>query len=221
MATYPWIQYPTLQEPVLDTPQRPEQVTESRWHQPWSEPVRFKINGRLAIALAASGLFFVPQQTGEAIFVDKWINHWREPLRFKGIFRGMPVGEQRAPFPSPQPFVPFGWFDKLGEPIVKQKAGLRTGSQRFQTGSPFPFVSFSWFRPQTELPPKPKIGLATRYQQFLAQPPRLLPTPTITGTIGAVEIGDSALFGAMEFGRPVSAIVALPIVVGANWPVSS
>jgi hypothetical protein len=209
MATLPWIQYPTLQEPVLTDAQRPEQVTESRWHQPWSEPVRFKINKQLAIALAASGLFFVPQQAGEVIFVDKWINHWREPVRFKGVFRGMPTGEQPAAFPSPQPFVPFGWFDKLSEPIVKQKVGLRAGSQRFQTGSPLPFVSFSWFRPQTELPPKPKIGLATRFQQFLAQPPRLLPTPTITGRLNAIESGDTALFVGVSFGRPVNAMIGV------------
>lgn len=221
MATLPWIQYPTLQEPVLTAAQRPEQVTESRWHQPWSVPVRVKINGRLAIALAASGLFFTPQQAGEIIFVDKWINHWREPVRFKGTFRGMPTGEQRAPFPSPQPFVSFGWFDKLNEPLIKNKIGLRAASQIAFTRSLNPIVSFSWLRPQTELPPKPKIGLRASLQQFFAGPPRLLPTPNITGTIGAVEIGDSALFGGIQFGRPVRATVALPIINSPTWPVAS
>lgn len=221
MATMPWIQYPTLQEPVLDTPQRPEQVTESRWHQPWSEPRRFKIDGRLAIALMASGMFFAPQQVGEQIFVDKWINQWREPLRFKGVFLGMPAGEQAAPFPSPQPFVPFGWFDKLNEPIVKAKLRLTTGAQIAGFPSPQPVVSFSWFRPQTELPPKAKIGLSARFQQTLAQPPRVLPTPNITGTMRAIEIGDSALFGGIQFGRPVSATIALPIINSPTWPVAS
>lgn len=205
---YPYLhwQYQVKTEPVLA---QAEQVTESRWHQPWSEPVRFKISGQLAIALMASGLFSFPQNAGEAIFVDKWINQWREPVRFKGVFRGMPTGEQPAAFPSPQPFVSFGWFDKLNEPIVKQKVGLRAGSQRFHTGSPLPFVSFSWFRPQTELPPKPKIGLAARFQQFLAQPPRLLPTPTITGVLHAIETGDSALFAGTFFARPTTAMIGV------------
>lgn len=209
MATMPWIQYPTLQEPVLDTPQRPEQVTESRWHQPWSEPVRFKISGRLAIALAASGLFFTPQQAGELIFVDKWFNPFSDPVRFKGVFRGMPTGGQVAAIPSPQPFVSFGWFDKLGEPIVKTKARLTTGAQVAAFPSPFPFVSFSWFRPQTELPPKPKIGLASRFQQFLAAPSRLLPTPTITGRLNAIESGDTMLFAGRTFSRPVTATIGV------------
>lgn len=30
--------YPGKVEPILTPAQRPEQVTESRWHQPWSEP---------------------------------------------------------------------------------------------------------------------------------------------------------------------------------------
>lgn len=202
----PWFQYPTKTEPVLAGA---EQVTESRWHQPWSEPVRFKISGQLAIALAASGLFFPVQTAGELIFVDKWINQWREPLRFKGIFRGMPTGAQQAIAPSPQPFVSFGWFAKLDEPIVKKKIGLREGSQRFHTGSPLPFVSFGWFRPQTELPPLPKVGLSARLQMFLARPPRVLPTPTISGSMSAIEQGDTALFGMFHFGTPVEARVGV------------
>lgn len=199
-------QYQSITDPVST---QPESVTEDRWHRPWSEPVRFKISGQLAIALMASGLFSFPQSAGENITVDKWFASWREPVRFKGVFRGMPTGEQAAGFPSPQPFVSFGWFDKLNEPIVKQKAGLRTGSQSFHTGSPLPFVSFSWFRPQTELPPKPKIGLAARFQQFLAAPPRLLPTPTITGTLNAIETGDSALFAGLSFARPTTATIGV------------
>jgi hypothetical protein len=158
---------------------------------------------------AASGLFFVPQQLGENIFVDKWFSHWREPVRFKGVFPGLPTGDQVAFTTSPLPFVSFGWFGALNEPIVKQKAGLLAGSQRFQTGSPFPFVSFSWFRPQTELAPFPKRGLAARFQQFLAAPPRLLPTPTITGRLNAIESGDAMLFAGTFFARPVNATVGV------------
>lgn len=205
-AQTPWFQYPAKTEPVLA---QAESVTEDRWHQPWSEPVRFKISGQLAIALMASGLFSFPQNAGETITVDKWFAHWREPVRFKGVFPGVPTSAQLAGFPSPQPFVSFGWFDKLNEPIVKQKIGLRAGSQPFQTGSPQPFVSFSWFRPQTELAPFPKKGLAARLQQVLAAPPRLLPTPTITGRLNAIETGDSALFAGISFARPTTATIGV------------
>ncbi len=205
---YPYLhfQYQIKTEPVST---QAETVTESRWHQPWSEPKRFKISGQLAIALMASGLFSFPQSAGEAIFVDKWINHWREPLRFKGIFRGMPTGEQCAPFPSPQPFVSFGWFDKLNEPIVKSKRRLVTSAQVAGFPSLQPFVSFGWFRPQTELPPLGKIGLRASLQQVLAAPPRLLPTPTITGTLSAIESGDTLLFAGVSFGRPVNALIGV------------
>lgn len=186
-----------------------EAISEDKWHYSWSLPVRVKIDPRLAIALAASGLFFSPQQLGENIFVDKWFSSWREPVRFKGTFRGMPTAEQPAAFPSPQPFVSFGWFDKLNDPIVKTKARLTTAAQVAVFPSPLPFVSFSWFRAQTELPPKPKIGLSARFQQFLAQPPRVLPTPTITGTLNAIETGDSMLFAGTSFGRPVNAMIGV------------
>lgn len=51
------IQYQAKTEPVLATP---ETVTESRWHQPLSEPRFDKVRNWVAIALAASGLIFCP-----------------------------------------------------------------------------------------------------------------------------------------------------------------
>jgi len=37
-----------------------ETITEDKWHQAWSEPVRSRISGALAIALITSGVTFVP-----------------------------------------------------------------------------------------------------------------------------------------------------------------
>lgn len=81
----PRIIYPALQAPVLTPAQQPEQVTESRWHQPWSEPVRQKINPVLAIALMASGLF-APVLTDKQIddtSEARWHQPWSEPVRQK------------------------------------------------------------------------------------------------------------------------------------------
>ena len=83
------IQYQNKTQPVFSGA---ETVTESRWHQPWSEPVRYKVAPKLAIALMASGLFFSPQQTGESISLDKWFAPFRDPVRIK---RGLNVALQQ------------------------------------------------------------------------------------------------------------------------------
>lgn len=63
----------------------PETVTESRWHQPWSEPVRFKILPALAVALAAaSGNSFSPFPLPNANpTADKYWYRFEEPVRLK------------------------------------------------------------------------------------------------------------------------------------------
>ncbi len=71
-------QYQPHTEPVSTLK---ETVTEDRWHQPWSEPVRVKIKPALAIALIASGLGWDPQPPIHNI--DKWQQPLSEPVRKK------------------------------------------------------------------------------------------------------------------------------------------
>ncbi len=71
---------------------------ESRWHEPWSEPVRTKIAPALAIALAASGLFFTPSAPfPETVTESRWHQPWSEPS----------VKTKRGLAPSNHPFLAF------------------------------------------------------------------------------------------------------------------
>lgn len=62
--------YPSLQAPVLTTAQIPETVTESRWHQPWSEPVRRVVATCLVVAAATFVSSTPTASTGSGIFFE-------------------------------------------------------------------------------------------------------------------------------------------------------
>src|ERR1019366_4764345 len=89
--------YPILQAPVLTTGQFPEAVFESKWHQPWSEPVRFKILPALAIVLAAaSGNYFNPvplPNSNPANIASTWFAPFTDPVR---ILPRLNTGSQQA-----------------------------------------------------------------------------------------------------------------------------
>lgn len=89
------ILYPIVQAPVLTTSQTPEGVTESRWHQPFSEPKRFRIAPALCIALAASGCFYTtPPTFAEQVTESRWHQPFSEPQRS----RALPTNEHAAAF---------------------------------------------------------------------------------------------------------------------------
>ena len=152
--------YPTLQGPVLTQAQEPEQVTESRWHQPWSEPVRFKIMPALAIALAAaSGNSFAPFPIPNAFpFADKYWFRFEEPVRLKpGIAAGL---QQTLALVEAAPFTETTtesrWHQPWSEPSVKAKIGLSAASQQaaaYIGAGPFPEppvyakFGFGWSEP--------------------------------------------------------------------------
>lgn len=209
--TYTHMQYQVLTEPVST---RPETVTEDRWHQPWSEPVRKRINPKLAIALAASGLFFTPQTVGEIINADKWYAPWRDPVRVKPGLR--PAVSQNPLTFNPRPFVSFGWYGNLSEP-VRIKRGLRASLQPFFTGDTTVIPTgrlLQWYAPWRE-PVRFKPGLRASLQQTAAWPPRLLPTPNITGTMAATETKDTFLAGASIFNPAASGEIG---IVDASAP---
>ena len=173
---------------------------ESAWHQGWAEPVRQKITPALAIALAASGLFFTPAPPfDENIFADKWIYPWSEPVWPK---RGLQASLQRDFTVDTNTFpagVGMGWYAPLGEP-KRLKLGLEAGLQRFTsldfTVVPPPALSlqgwYNWFGE----PVWPQKGLKSYLQQTIAYHPRLLPNPDVTMVMAATETNnDVALFG--------------------------
>ena len=74
-------QYQAKAEPVLTADQFPEQVTESRWHQPWSEPVRLKPGlGAPLQYVTDVNPFPLP---GDGITYASWHAPLSEPVRLK------------------------------------------------------------------------------------------------------------------------------------------
>ncbi len=121
-------QYQQHTEPVST---RPETVTEDRWHQPWSEPVRPKIKPALAIALIASGLGWDPQPIAAPTLNTGWQQPLSDPVRVKPS-RII----DRYPFVASA--VHIGWFAPLSEPVPRAKGGLIAASQQAFAFNPFP-----------------------------------------------------------------------------------
>lgn len=127
------LQYQAHTEPVLAVNSQ-EQVTESRWHQPWSEPVRVKIDPRLARALAASGLIspiLIPQFEPGGANEAPWHFPWSEPVRKKPglIAPEHPfLVEDTSLIPIPAKLLE-GWYNWYSEP-VRFKNGLSAALQQ-------------------------------------------------------------------------------------------
>lgn len=112
----------------------PIQGFESAWHQPWSEPVRVRIDPKLKTALVVSGLF-APVLTDTQITNDiesRWHEPWSEPVRIRprlnaglNLFNSLPTPTQQVPGTLLE-----GWFSWLSEP-VRHKPGLSVALQRF------------------------------------------------------------------------------------------
>lgn len=165
------ILYPQLQAPVLTAAQEPEQVTESRWHQPWSEPVRFKIIPALAIVLYSTSGTFAPTPVPEPgpAYESQYHQPWSEPVRFKRDPRASVVlaaasGPTEGIYASqlePGKYVP--WFAPFSEP-VRVKPGLKSNLQQAWTGPTAPptaptILVSQWFANLSEpVRLKPRLG---------------------------------------------------------------
>jgi hypothetical protein len=173
MGFHQQIQYQSTTEPVFTGG---ETITEDKWHQPWSLPVRQKIDPRRAVALAASGEFFTSPTVGETISVDKWFAQLSKPVVLSKL--GLRTGDQQsiAFQPAPSPFAPTGWYDWLSEP-VRIKPGLRASAQQFSAydpASPIVLTPFSWFADLSD-PVRQKRGLGSWLQQFFTIDTAVLP----------------------------------------------
>lgn len=168
---YPWSE-PVRQKPRLKTGlqqayfaepsgmTQPEAVLYSKFGYQWSEPVKFK--PRLRVGLQQFTAFTNPVPTTEDIEA-RWHYPWSEPVRFKPRLR---TGLQQtlAFYPTPSPFVAYGWYGWLSEP-VKFKPRLRTGLQQTHAFHPQPVVPFGWNEPLTE-PVRFRPRLKTGLQQY-------------------------------------------------------
>ena len=147
--------YPSLQEPVLTQAQTPEVVTESRWHQPWSEPVR-RIVATCLVVAAASTFVTSPIVPTDA---PSWFKPLSEPI----------VKQLKLPVccqPDFQPFVDivpisfsgFGIFFETGwngptfiQTILYPSLPGYSESQVFSTIAPVSSWASQWETYQTTL----------------------------------------------------------------------
>jgi hypothetical protein len=175
-------------------PSASEPVLESKWHQPFSEPVRQRIAPQLAVALIASGLTYVNAGPfPESVTEGRWHQPWSEPVRVRPA---LPAGEQHVFEFEPAPIVSIGWYAALAEP-VRLKPGLPAGLQQVFAPDPFPKVSFSWWnwlaepvrvRPalpageQQVSPFDEDIVFVDRWFQPLSEPARVRPAVLVPAT---------------------------------------
>lgn len=142
-----------------ESAQFPETVNEAKFHQPWSLPVWYKTDPRLAVALIVSGSFAPILATNqfpglsEAMFHQPWSTPvWDKPRLSTGL--------QKADFlvkaaPFQETVMESKFHQPLSEPIVKQKIGLNTGSQQYlafvaaKFGEPISYdkYSYAWSEP--------------------------------------------------------------------------
>lgn len=154
---------------------------ESRWHQPWSEPVRLK-PGLRADLQKVTDIDPFPRPTAQN-FVSNWYIPLSEPVRQKPeLLASLQQFFTIDPYilTQPEQVSEDKWHEPWSEP-VRQKQGLGVHLQSFIAPDPFPrptaqnFVS-NWFIPLTE-PVRLKIGLRANLQQFLAIDPYILTQP--------------------------------------------
>lgn len=205
-----FILYPSL---VFPTPTEPETPVVTKWFQPFSEPVRFRIDPKRKVTIDSWLYRLVPAAPfQETIFEDKWHYSWSEPVRFKRIHTSQIVSGLTW---DPQP-IPFQWwYTPLSEP-VRIKPGLKVALQRFNTQDtdfiPKPQTFMAWFSWLTE-PVRLKKGLRAHYHYPYFAPPRALPTPNITMTLSVTESQDTALFGIDVFGIPTPSRAGASVVI--------
>lgn len=112
----PRILYPIWAQPVLTPTQRPEQVTESRWHQPLSEPVRWK--GLIAAVVATTTVFgpsFVPNPVPPPP-VDGWHGQISQPTLRK--VNNQPAALVYGNFTPAEKDI--RWFVPLSQPTLRK-----------------------------------------------------------------------------------------------------
>jgi hypothetical protein len=140
--TFPWSDPVKIKPGVLASNQAfffyqpaPPIIFSPNWFQAWSEPsVKTGISPRLAIALAASGLFspvIGPIAPGPN-YESAWHYRWSEPVRLKPGLRTeyQKFESQDTLFIPPPAALLQGWFNWLTEP-VRRKAGLLPQLQQF------------------------------------------------------------------------------------------
>ena len=166
------ILYPAKTEPVLVAAAAPEPVTESRWHQPLTEPTRRR--ALTTAALVAAGLTwcpFTPTPPAETITADKWQRPLSEPTRIKGA-----TAAQQAPVTVLVQASPFTeavsldrWLQRLAEPVLRRPVvqPVATSWPPYVAPAAETITVDKWYAPLSQ-GPRARLGLGAVLQRFLA-----------------------------------------------------
>lgn len=203
---------PTLHQ--LLAPSYVETTTESRWHQPWSEPVRFRVFS--VTEQQFSTFVVIPPSLG-----TDWYSPFADPIQYRAP-KFKTSTQEDAFFAPTFPTVDGWWLDfslpRWSKHQVAYNEALNyspfivlnpTGTGDFPAGfaggpvfsrttiyqsvgglptlppPPTPASALGWFEPYTD-PVRVKIWLGTTQQQAVAWTPiNIVPTPPPTQTIGS------------------------------------
>lgn len=172
---------PHLQQFIAQVVLTDRQITdtyESRWHQPWTEPVRFRrfpTAGQQAFALGVPSF--------EIITVDKWVYPWSEPVRQKigqkAHLQQSFIGVVLNPETQITQNYESRWHQPWSEPVrfrrfaASQQQFLAAPSRVLDNVTPDKWI-YAWSEPVRQ-----KVGLKVYLQQaFIA--PTLNPDTQIT-----------------------------------------
>lgn len=149
---------------------------------------------------------------GETVSADKWLIQLSEPVRQKRINAALQA-----------PFFAWGEFqfkestdaDKWYEPLSEPKRYpriLNTALQQAYIADPLAQVGIDkimskWFQPFQD-PKRFKQGLQAQLQHYFEAPPRLLPNPSVTGTMAAREVNTDVFLGAINVYTPSSSTIS-------------
>lgn len=112
----------------VEAPPFEEISTESRWHQPWSEPIRLNQRTRLGTARQQTLAFIGFAPFPETVTEDRWHLPWSEPIRLNLRARLRPSAQHYFEF-QPWPDIRLAWMPPWSEP-VRVKRRLTTGAQQ-------------------------------------------------------------------------------------------
>lgn len=178
--------YPIKSEPVLPATLTAETVTESRWHQPPSEPVRLHPMRRAMAAIIASGMVISPWALTqkETVTEDRWHFQPPDPVRRSPFSRATAslVASGMAIDPKvltlAEAVTEDRWHVQTADP--RPRARLRAYQAYFAPElADVPVFPDSWWQP-TSQPVQQKRSLRTAAQQALAIDPWALTQPETT-----------------------------------------
>lgn len=196
--------HPAYQAPVLDPETQIIQGFESRWHQPWSTPIKLGrqlgawqqqalswdtstpasvVTGSAVSSpihfkrrfIYQSQAYTVFQPSAEVVTVDKWFELLSEPVRQKqGLASRYQITLAWSYFTPSETITPDKWFEPLSEP-VRKKSGLPAPEQSDLAFYAQPTVTFSYFNGLNE-PRRSKKGLPVQLQRAeTASPQPVIP----------------------------------------------